>query len=123
MFEIIFTYERYTTAAPFYRDTKQGTEYKNLTHDLGKESGLLKNQTSFVSEDQLTMITTYEFENKQTCLQYLKLVHERFPDLTPRRTEYLVENSHRLSRTATDAVFPNGIPGEFVSSNVSPNPT
>jgi len=122
MFKVTFTYERYSDKDPFYWETEEGAYYKKKIALLGQSTGLVKNYDNIVTEDNLTSITTYEFDSKDDWLEFFKQVHELFPEFKLKRLEYLLNNSHFFSGSASEPVFLNSQePGVFSTTFITPN--
>jgi hypothetical protein len=103
-----FTYERFTDTHPFYWDTEEGSYFQNSSIELGTTSNLLKNHDRFVTEDNLTSISTYKFDSESDCKKFIQEISKSFPEYREKRLDYIRQHSHTLIASASSAIWPLG---------------
>lgn len=115
-----FIYDRFTDTHPFYWDTDEGVYFQNASKEFGTNSGLLKKHNRITTGDNLTSISTYEFETESDCKQFIQEIGETFPEYRQKRLDYIRQHSHALHASASSAIWPlgNTLVSNYVVSGV-----
>jgi len=108
MYKMTFIYERFTDDYPFYWDTDEGIYFQNSSVEFGKSFNLLKKHSRITTEDNLTSISTYEFNSELDCKQFIQKISENFPEYREKRLDYIRQHSHSLHASASSAIWPLG---------------
>lgn len=110
MLTVIWVYERPDQSKPFFSDAPEFSDDQKILEDMISNSGNVLSYNKTVSNNGLVQTATVIYENKEKYQKQLDLNTEKIPAHSTNRTNYVLENNHKITAVATDDIFlmPNG---------------
>lgn len=105
MITVTWVYERLSTTHDFYKNTVEGGEFQNIIDSLRDNSGLVSSHVGLMSPDNLTYVSIYRYEDKNSLTQFTNLILGAAPEYFKLRNLYINQCGHRLTGTCSEPTY------------------